>query len=234
MARSEGATMRRAIFTFLTTSLLAIGSGPAVLAQDELQDYGPVVLGGRIEVPSAGFALEVPEDWYAFDLSHPDLVEVMETFDDTTAMLAPNMAELTLDSLVPDLADEFPQVAMPFIAFAPFWGPTAGEACNMTTEPVPTDSVEFALAGQLPMMRATFDLVGELEPRFIDLPAGRVGLLEYTQRQAGVELDQTLYYFLNEERGYALTCADAAQHAERWLSIAESVEFLPGGAPVDM
>ncbi len=43
-----------------------------------------MVLGGRIEVPVQGVVTEVPEGWYAFDLTHPDLLAEMATFDETT------------------------------------------------------------------------------------------------------------------------------------------------------
>jgi len=40
-------------------------------------EAGPVVLGGRIEVAGAGVALAFPPGWYAFDLTHPNLLTEM-------------------------------------------------------------------------------------------------------------------------------------------------------------
>jgi hypothetical protein len=47
----------------------------------------PVVIGGRIEIPTAGFAIEVPDGWMGADLSHPDLVPQLESTGETGAWL---------------------------------------------------------------------------------------------------------------------------------------------------
>jgi hypothetical protein len=224
--------MRRLTTAFLVASLVGIGGGSSVTAQsstpDTATDAGPVVLGGRIEVPSAGFAVTVPEGWYAFGVSDPDFVAAMESFDDMTAALAPTMASLTVENLAPDLAAAWPLAEIPLVAFAPFDGPTAGENCVLVVEPVDTASVDVMVAAQLLTMRAMLDTTADLVPVFIDLPTGRVGMVEYSTPYAGSgELARTAYFLLHDHRGYSLTCTDTTLHPDRWLAMAETIEFLP-------
>jgi hypothetical protein len=223
--------MRRLTMAFLIASLLGIGVSPVVVAQSEAPEAattaGPVVLGGRIEVPSANFALTMPEGWYAFDLSDPDLIAEMEAFDETTAALAPSMESLSLENAVPDLAEAYPLVGMPLMAFAAFLGPTGGENCNVVVEPFASESLDLLVAAQMLTMRAGRENAADLEPVFIDLPAGRVGMVEYASSSpAGTELEATVFFLLHDGQAYSMTCADATRHADRWLSIAESFEFL--------
>ncbi len=227
--------MRRLVITFLIADLMAIGGTTGMVAQSQAPEaamnVGPVVLGGRIEVPSANFALTLPEGWYAFDLSDPDLIAEMEAFDEMTAALAPRMESLTIENVAPDLAEALPQMSLPFIAYAPLLGPTAGENCNVVVEPSPTESLDLLVSAQMSSMRAMLDLAGDLGPEFIDVPAGRVGMLEYSAANPpGVESEATVFILLHDGHSYALTCTDAERHADRWLSIAESFEFLTAEA----
>ncbi len=224
--------MRRLTVVFLVLSLMGIGGGSAVTAQSPTPEVGthagPVVLGGRIEVPSAGFALTVPEGWYAFDLLDPGLGAAMESFDELTAALAPTMASFSVESVAPDLAAAYPLVELPLIALAPLDGPTAGENCNMAVEPIATASLDLMVAAQLLTMRTMVDSTADPVPVFVDLPSGRAGMVEYaTPYPGGGELARTVYLLLHDGRGYSLTCMDATRHADRWLAIAESIEFLP-------
>lgn len=208
-----------------------VTSAGAALAQSPTPDAatsgGSVVLGGRIEVPSAGFVLEVPEGWYAFDLSASDLLAEMESFDQVTAMLAPQMASFSIESLAPAIAEAVPDAALPLVAFAPFDGPTAGENCVVVVEPMDTELLEVMVAMELMGMRMWSDIEG-VAPRFIDRPTGRLAMAEYaTPYPAAGELERTVFFLLHDGRGYSMTCTDASRHADRWLSIAESVEFLP-------
>jgi len=224
--------MQRLTAAFLVASLVGIGAGSSVTAQSPTPETathaGPVVLGGRIEVPSAGFAVTVPEGWYAFDISDPGFVAAMESFDELTAMLAPTMASFSLESMEPDLAAAFPLADLPLVAFAPFDGPTAGENCILVVEPMATASLDFMVAAELLTMRAMVDTTADLVPVFVDLPTGRAGMVEYSTPYAGSgELARTVYMLLHDHRGYTLTCTDATSHGDRWLSLAESIEFLP-------
>ena len=210
--------------------VLVLGSGTVAQSPtpETATDAGPVVLGGRIEVPSAGFAVTVPEGWYAFDISDPGIVAAMESFDELTAALAPTMASFSIENMAPDLGEAYPLAELPLVAFAPFDGPTAGENCLLVVEPMGTASLDLMVAGQLLTMRAMMDTTADLVPVFVDLPAGRAGMVEYATPYAGAgELARTVYMLLHDHRGYSLTCTDATLHADRWLSIAESIEFLP-------
>jgi hypothetical protein len=227
--------MRRLTVAFLVGSLLGIGVSSGVVAQSQAPEtateVGPVVLGGRIEVPPAGFALTMPEGWYAFDLSDPDLIAEMEAFDAVTAGMATTMKSISLENMQPDVAEAYPQLRMALLAFAPLDGPTAGESCVAYVEPFASESLDLMVAQQMMSMRAMLDLAADLEPEFIDLPTGRAGMLEYAlPSPAGVELERTLFMLLHDGQAYSMTCGDATRHADRWLSIAESFEFLTAEA----
>ena len=187
---------------------------------------GPVVLGGRIEVPSAGFALSVPTGWHAFDLSDPGLTAAMATFDETTATLAPHMASLSLENMAPDLTAAYPLVEVPLVAFAPLDGPTAGENCIVMVGPSDTDSLDHLVAGVMRGARSMTNLARDPEPVFIELPAGRTSVIEYTDAPRDAAGEQTHFILLHDGQMYMLACGDATRHAHRWRSIAESIEFL--------
>lgn len=223
--------MRRSALTSLVVVLLlslagTSGAGaqsptPAVAAE-----AGPVVLGGRIAVPTAGFALTVPDGWYALDLADPDLPTVMASFDAVTALLAPSLDSFRIEAGAPDIAAAYPLVEMPLVALAPLDGPTSGENCNVVVEPSPGGSLDLLVAAQMLTLRAVLDL-GDAEPVIMELPGGRAGMLEYaTIAPAGGELARTAFFLLRDGRAYTLTCTDAERHADRWLAIAESFVFL--------
>ncbi len=75
-------------------------------------------------------------------------------------------------------------------------------------------------------MRAMEDRTDDPVPVFVDLPTGRAGMVEYaTPYAGGGELARTVSFLLHDGRGCSVTCMDATSHADRWLSIAESIEF---------
>ena len=222
--------MRRIAGTLLVAATLGMATGSAAAqSEPESEDAdgpGPVVLGGRIEVPHEGIAIEFPTGWYAFDLSHPALIEEMEAFDETTALIAPNIEAMTLAGAAPALAAEFPQLEQLLIAIEPLTDPDFAETCNLLAEPRPFSSVDLVVAGQLPRMRAELDIEGEIKTSFIELPVGRTAVLEFTQPRSIAD-ETTEFIFLHDDRAYTLTCGDVERRSSRWLSIAESVEFLP-------
>jgi hypothetical protein len=196
-------------------------------AAGPVTNTGPVVLGGRIEVPSAGFALEVPEGWYAFDLSAPDLIAETEVFDETTAMLVPTIEALRLENLAPDIAAAEPLVDVPLWAFAPFDGPTAGELCTVLVEPFDSDSLDIFVDGLLLGMQEDMDGSDDYQLEYLDLPAGRAAVLERAGvTPVGFEVEMTAFSLLHDGRGYTLECGHLTRQADRWLSIAETFEFL--------
>ena len=197
-------------------------------AREPAANTGPVVLGGRIEIPAAGFALEVPRGWYAFDLTAPDLQAEMRSFDRTAARLAPNIDGLRLENLSPDIVAAEPRVQAPLWALAPLDGPTAGESCTVMVEPFDLDSLEAYAAALEVGAQEEMDQPVDLEPEYVDLPAGRAVMIEQSGRSpVGFEVEMTAFSLLHEDWGYTLQCGGLARQADRWRSIAETFEFLP-------
>jgi hypothetical protein len=191
--------------------LLSIGGISGAMAQSPTPEAtitaGPIVLGGRIEVPSAGFAVTLPESWYAFDLSAPDLIAKMELFDATTPVAVPMVQHFVSANLRPNVPADMLLLAL---------GPTSWESCNIVVEPTNVASLDLVMAA------------AGLVPTFVDLPAGRTGRADYTSpRPDGADVEVTRFVWLRNGVVYALTCGDVARPDGDWVSIAESFEFLP-------
>ncbi|MFO7532906.1 MAG: hypothetical protein R6W93_10625, partial [Candidatus Limnocylindrales bacterium] len=74
-------------------SLLGVGIAAPALAQEESQTAPG--LGGRIELPAAGYALTVPDDWVAIAPSLEDI----EVIFDTLSTFDPELATTVQDAL---------------------------------------------------------------------------------------------------------------------------------------
>jgi hypothetical protein len=186
---------------------------------------GPVVLGGRIEVPAAGFALTVPAGAYAFDLDDPDLVAEMEAFDEQAAGWSSSVADLDIATSNPAFAAAYPLAELHLVALLPGAG-----SCTVVTWPTATDSLDQLVGELMPLAQELPDVLTDVKPTFADLPAGRTGIIWITQRMeawTSGRAESTLFLFLHEGTVFDLTCAGPTRTERVWLPIARSIEFLP-------
>jgi hypothetical protein len=189
------------------------------------RSYGPVVIGGRIEVPDARFAVELPGDWLAADLSHVDVVPRLESMGEVGSGLA-NALDGHLGSSFEDRVELGHEMLL--------WASPAGEGpenrqhCEAyVLKTVLTSIGQFV---ELYSSHAKEDPSQTWER--LDLPAGHAARNDYRWSPTSFGSD---YTFFDGRRFVTLSCVqgipvegvDEAARRDAWLSIAETFEFLP-------
>ena len=186
---------------------------------------GPVVIGGRIEIPEAGFAIEVPDGWMGADLGHPDLIPQLETMGETGSWL--------VDALGGHLGASFDDrltagQEMVLWASPTDGGPLHDQHCEAFTRASSTDSVSKLVE----VNAAHYADDPTQRWRQIELPAGQVARVDFEWSPTAYGSD---YVYLNGAQSVTLSCihgvpvesVDAAATRSSWLAIAETFEFLP-------
>jgi hypothetical protein len=200
---------------------VADGDTPASPGLDE--GSLPVVLGGRIEVPSAGYALTFPERWYAFDVTHPDLLSGEASIDAYTAAVGPRLPAAAAEAVAVRGLDGILDVSLMANQMA-----REPDVCfGMTAAPGQSGSVDAVLGG---LMRSTETLgaVFPAGPEVVSLPVGPATVIhgEPDGPSPGLTLP-FVAYFIEAETAYVLYCESKQPPDDRWLSIAETFEVLP-------
>ncbi len=186
---------------------------------------GPVVIGGRIELADPGFALEVPDGWIAADLTHPDLIQLLESMPTTGSWLG-----AALEGSLGALFDDRMAIGheMVFWASLAEEGPRNRQHCEAWVQESAVTSIR-----QLVELNSEYfeDDPTQTWAR-IDLPAGQAARhdVQWSPTSFGSE-----FVFLDGHRLITLSCVEGIpvegvdQMARRddWLSIAETFEFLP-------
>jgi hypothetical protein len=156
----------------------------------------------RIERPDAGLALTLPYGWQVADASglEPEEWYDLQSYDDVQAHHA---AKLDAGLLLKARAF---QPDEPILQYCDLWGYTSEEA-------------------QAHVNRANHT-TGSLavETEFLELPAGHAIVIDTTYRDGRHFRD---YLVTARDRWVALVCGSTSPPADRWLPIAESLEFLP-------
>jgi hypothetical protein len=215
--------LKRLAISVFAASLLGAAAGGPLLAQDAEQETGqePVVLGGRIEVPAAGYALTVPEDWVALYPSAEDAAAITDALRSIDPELATTL-EAALTS----------GVGFSFLAFGGTDETGFRDNCNVIDYPTEGASLGMAVAADIAAMGDMGEaLVGEPVTESIDLPAGESARVEYALEYPGVQAVFSAYYFTDGTVFHLLTCTGTERPDDSWLSIAESFEFLAAGEP---
>jgi hypothetical protein len=187
--------------------------------------HGPVVIGGRIEVPNAGFAIDVPHGWLAADLSHPDVVPELASMGEAGSGLADAM-EGHLGASFDDRLALGHHMAL--------WtspadeGPENRQHCEAyVLKTVLTSIGQFV---ELYSSHSKDDPTQTWEQ--VDLPGGSAARNDYQWSPTSFGSD---YTFFDGRRFVTLSCVqgipvegvDEAARRDAWLSIAETFEFLP-------
>ena len=186
---------------------------------------GPVVLGGRIEVLSVGFAITVPEGWYAFDVTHPDIAAHLASFDDTTALYADGVGWMT--DMVWLGPPREPNTTQGAVHIVPPVGPDLDHSCWAIDIPF-ADPLDVAFDEVVETLGALPDLHGDVDHGYIDLPVGRAGRARYAFSDLdGVgTLVFSTFILVGHGRAFELTCLSGVPHHDEWLAIAETWEWL--------
>lgn len=187
-------------------------------------DSEAVGIGGRVEVPNAGYALTLPDDWTYLYPSAADA----ETMLSTAAELAPELATPIEAALAAGV--EFSLVAFGEIDFELGFA----ENCNVLDVEAQGVSLEMAVAAEAAAARSFGELLA-VEPAItmLELPAGDAARIDYGLRLPDYEVVNSVYYFTDGAVFHVLTCTGSQRPPDSWRSIAETFEFLPAeGAAV--
>jgi hypothetical protein len=198
-------------------SLLGVGIAAPALAQEE----SPAApgLGGRIELPAAGYALTVPDDWVAIAPSLEDIdviVDTLSTFD-------PELATTVQDALAGG-------VGFSLLAFGDFDADSGfRENCNVIDGVSDGTSLAAIARSEADAFREMGDrLASGPEVTMLQLPAGEVARIDYGLQYPNLETAHAAYYFTDGATLHLLTCTNVERAEDDWLGIAETFERLPG------
>ena len=207
----------RLAIPLVLASLLGVGIAAPALAQE--QSPAAPGLGGRIELPAAGYALTVPDDWVAIAPSLDDIdviVDTLSTFD-------PELATTVQDALAGG-------VGFSLLAFGDFDVDSGfRENCNVIDGV--SDGTSLAA-----IARSEADAFTEMGDRLasgpdvtmLQLPAGDVARIDYGLKYPSLETAHAAYYFTDGATLHLLTCTNVERAEDDWLGIAETFEILPG------
>jgi hypothetical protein len=212
--------MRRLAVTLLLAVLASIGVRPAVMAQSP--SPGPVGLGGRAELAEYGIALAFPDDWAWVRYSPEDLDSVMARLGDLTS---PDFVTRN-EGFFRGVGLESPLAA----------GSTAGstEACTVSVLPsdLPPEAIAANYVAGVEGQPETYP--GGARITDVALPAADAKRIDFTYVEEGWPPSYESDYVLTDNgRAYVIFCYGDELPADSWLSIAETLEFLPGstGSP---
>jgi hypothetical protein len=198
-------------------SLLGLGIAAPALAQEE----SPAApgLGGRIELPAAGYALTVPDDWVAIAPSLEDIdviVDTLSTFD-------PELATTVRDALAGG-------VGFSLLAFGDFDADSGfRENCNVIDGVSDGTSLAAIARSEADAFTEMGDrLASGPEVTMLQLPAGEVARIDYGLQYPNLETAHAAYYFTDGATLHLLTCTNVERAEDDWLGIAETFEILPG------
>lgn len=193
-----------------------------------LAGSGPIVIGGRIESPTGGYAVSLPDEWVAVDLTHPDARSMLGSVNAATRWFAE-----ALDGPFGESLDERAAAGQEvrLWAWLPEEGPFWLESCEVTVRAAGVDSITELVEIGAAYVASEPDLQPYHSWSKVDLPMGEAARHDFgwSPTAAGTE-----YFFLDAGRLVTLSCQDTALEADDveasraiWLSIVETFEFLP-------
>ena len=207
--------MRNAPVTLSLAALLGVGTFGSSVAQDIDIGYG-----GRVEVPDSGVALTLPDDWvYVFPA--PEMTEAALAYDE-------EMEDDPLTAAQSDLVRN-EMMSVTLLAFAPDRaGSQYQENCQLVTRAASTLAgvLDLWVAAELAAF-ANDDAAERPSVSYIDLNVGRVARLDYDTDDWAGRAQASVYLVPGDHSRHWLNCVGEERPEDRWLSIAETVEWLP-------
>ena len=206
----------RLAIPLVLASLVGISAAAPALAQEE----GPPEsgLGGRIELPEAGFALTVPDDWVAIVPSSADIDVIIENL----GTIDPEMATTVENALAGG-------VGFSLLAFGDVDADSGfRENCNVIDGAADGVSLGVIVESEAAAFADLGDrLASGPDVSMLQLPAGEVARIDYGLTYPTLETAHAAYYFSDGATLHLLTCTDTERAEDDWLSIAETYETLP-------
>jgi len=186
---------------------------------------GPVVLGGRIELPDVGFAVEFPDGWLTADLTHPDLIQQLESMPTTGSWLG-----AALEGSLGALFDDRMAIGHEMVLWASL--AEEGSRNRQHCEAWVQESTMTSIRELVELNSEYFEDDPTQTWARVDLPAGQAARNDVQWSPTSFGSD---YIFLDGHRLVTLSCVqgipaegvDEAARRDAWLSIAETIEFLP-------
>ena len=204
--------MRRLLAVVVVVmSLSGMTGSRAMLAQSPSPD--PVGLGGRVEVPGSGFALTFPEDWVWVRHPVPDVDAAIESL---AGVMDPAEADGYRDLLA--LVEE----AAPVVGTLGF----GRDTCFVQVWEWDLSSGDLA-ARMVARFQAEDAYTGVTSTEVMT-GAGETIRIDYRYSSPDASTEQAQYVFAHGPTGlvHVLLCAADDPPEDRWLSIAETFEFL--------
>ena len=210
--------LKRFVLPLLLASLLSTGAIAPTLGQEP--GATDAVLGGRIELPEAGYALTVPDDWVAIGPSLEDIDDIVETLE----AIDPELATTVEDALAGG------GVGFSLLAFGHLDAERGfRENCNVIDGAADGTSLSVIAAGEAAAFAEMGDrLASGPDVSMLELPAGKVARIDYGLRYPNLDTAHAAYYFSDGTTLHLLTCTGLERAEDDWLSIAETFEILPG------
>jgi len=196
-------------------SMVGIVAAAPSLAQEGLPEPG---LGGRIELPEAGFALTVPDDWVAIVPSSADIDGIIENL----GTIDPEMATTVENALAGG-------AGFSLLAFGDIDADSGfRENCNVIDGASDGASLGVIVESEAAAFADLGDrLASGPDVSMLQLPAGEVARIDYGLTYPTLETAHAAYYFSDGATLHLLTCTDTERAEDDWLSIAETFEALP-------
>jgi hypothetical protein len=195
---------------------LAIAAAPATsLAQDTASDDG-VGMGGRIEVPGAGYAVTFPEDWVHIRPTQGDAEVIL----DEVSRLAPGLVPTIEGALAGGLA---------FSVLA-YGEPTEGfvENCNILDRVADGRSLDLVAAGEVTNLGGLGELIASgPDLTFIEIPIGRIARIDVGLRLPETDLESTSFIIVDTDWIHTLSCTGDMRPTDAWAPIVGTFELLP-------
>jgi len=179
----------------------------------------PPWFGGRVEMPEHGFAVTLPDDWvtYAPTADIASQVEAMSEFYDPALWFV-------VEGVLRDKLDAVASRDVQLYSEAP--KSNAGR-CILDATPVSAATAHVA-ADHMYASYVDDPAARDVEPPLrVDLPAGAAYLVRMSLRQVSLDpwSPSSIYALPMGEGVLLLFCQGISQ--DDWLSIAETIEFLP-------
>lgn len=205
--------MRRVMVAF---SALALVVMPVTALAQETTDDDAVGIGGRVEIPEAGYALTLPPDW----------LHIRPTRADLDAILA------EVDTIVPELgpAVEAALAGGLGLSLIAFGGDTEGlpGSCTVLDRAADGRSVDAIADEEVTKLGALAEIIASgPEVTLIELPAGRTARLDVGLRLPDIEVESSTYILVDRDWVHVLTCTDDVRPDDAWAGIVETFEPAP-------
>jgi hypothetical protein len=210
--------MRRLTATLLVACVLGTGATPATAQEPS----PPPWFGGRVEMPEHGYAVTVPDGWVAFDLEG-DVVAQVEAVQAHTAETPTEPWDGLRSSLRASSV-----AGGQLLALEP--SDIVKQSCNFQ-RPSGEALLEDALVEIMyEDMVAHDSFVEVMPPRPVTIEGAR-GWLFATSHQDSYYTDEqgwlAMYRLTTDGGGLAVTCSGDERPTDDWLSMVETLEFLP-------